>query len=159
MSRPKDVNAHQRAMQALSLRTEGHTYEEIAETLGYSGRASAYNAVSTLLQRQEVESVEKLRAFAGSRYEAIIRELFEMVNAQSGSVAERVSAARAIIRAQDSLNRLYGLNTVPEVHGTGSAQLMIVEAETLSNNMAEVLVPDMPRPDLGEIIDVEVDDE
>lgn len=177
MGRPKDVAARARALEAVRLRVDGLTYEDIAEALGYSGRASAYNAVRDVLERQEAEDVGTLRQVAGDRLELVIAEAHTILTETTTTtemtddgptevetpvhpVSERMAATRAIIRAQDSLNRLHGLNVDPADVGTRTAStLLIVESDTLSNNMAAVLAPDMPRPDLGGIIDVEVDDE
>lgn len=40
-----------RHLEALRLFTAGHTWQEIADQLGYAHRASAYNAVSRVLRR------------------------------------------------------------------------------------------------------------
>lgn len=158
MGTAKDVAARERATKGVQLRVEGRTYEQIAEALGYSGRASAYNAVMGALNRQETESAAELRKVGGRRLEMVIAEMMPMMTDSSASPEDRVRAAKTVIRAQESFSRLFGLAVDP--NGVKQeTQLMIVESEVLSNNMAAVLAPDMPRPDLGEIMDVEVDDE
>lgn len=175
MAKPKDIQARDRGSEAVRLRVDGHTYEEIAEILGFSGRASAYNAVNAVLERQEVESVNALRLVAGTRYDVIIAQMMPVLTAtttitenvdgkpmtrkiQVHAEDERAKAARTILRAQDSLNRLFGLNANPNTPVRNS-QLLIVEAETLSNNMQEALMENPQPVDLGPIVDVVVDDE
>lgn len=40
------TNAIDRNLQAIALRNQGHTYQEIADRLGYAHRMSAYKAVN-----------------------------------------------------------------------------------------------------------------
>ena len=175
MPKTRNISNEDRAIKALNLRAQGATYEQIAERLGYSGKGAVHNVVSKLLSERKAEGVEELRAQGQIRYETVIREMTiilserrkETVVTDSGvsermvptyGVDERANAARTIIRAQDSLNRLFGLNMEQPV-GTSNNQLLIVEAEVLSNNMQEALLPNPQPVELGEIVDVVVDDE
>ena len=175
MPKTVDMNAEERAIRALQLRTQGVTYEQIAQRLDYASRGSAHNAVTRLIEERKAEGVDELRAQGQARYETIIREMSLILSERTQETevtdtgvetklvpvygpAERTAAARAIIRAQDSLNRLYGLNLEQQTNG-GSHQFLIVEAEVLSNNMQAALL-DSPAPiETGEVIDVVVDDE
>lgn len=170
-----DIAADERATKALQLRAQGVTYDQIAKRLNYASRGSAHNAVTRLIEERKAEGVDELRAQGQVRYETIIREMSLILSERKEETemtdsgvetrlvpvygpAERTAAARAIVRAQDSLNRLYGLNIEQQTNG-GSHQFLIVEAEVLSNNMQAALM-DSPAPiETGEVIDVIVDDE
>jgi hypothetical protein len=59
--RTRDVNAAQRATLALQLRTQGQTYEQIAQTCGYASRGACHDAIQRELSRVVVENVDELR--------------------------------------------------------------------------------------------------
>lgn len=146
MGQAKDVAAHERALKAVQMCVEGNTYEQIAETLEYSGRASAHNAINAVLKRCEAEYVSTPRAVSGARYETIIANMMPVLTETTYEgpseltiplhpVVDRVSAAKTVMRAQDSLNRLFGLNVDPAMTSGNGTQFLIVEAEVLSDNM------------------------
>lgn len=175
MPKQANISAEDRAVRAMNMRIQGVTYDQIADRLGYASKGSAHNAVKNLLDNRKAESVDELRAQGQARYETIIREMTLILSERTRETeitdngveeklvpvhgpAERTAAARAIVRAQDSLNRLYGLN-IEQSAGTSSHQFLIVEADVLTNNMQNALM-DNPSPlELGEVIDVVVDDE
>lgn len=47
--RVRQPNERQRALRALELRTQGHTYQRIAEVLNYRDGSGPYRAVTRLL--------------------------------------------------------------------------------------------------------------
>lgn len=57
----RDVNAATRVAQAVQLRAQKYTYEQIAQRAGYGSAAACYNAIQRELQRSVVENVEELR--------------------------------------------------------------------------------------------------
>lgn len=175
MPKTANVNEQSRAIKALNLRAQGATYDQIAERLGYSNRGGAHKAVARLLRGREAEGVDELRAQGQARYETVIREMGLLLSERKQVTevtdtgvetkvvpvhdsASRTAAARAIIRAQDSLNRLFGLN-MEQPSSVSNHQVLIVEAEVLSNNMAQNLLDQPQLIELGEIVDVVVDDD
>lgn len=175
MPKARNIENEERATRALNLRAQGFSYEQIADRLEYSGRGAVHNAVSNLIAKRQAEGVDELRAQGQVRYETIIREMSGILSERKRETvvnddgvevkmvpvygpAERTAAARSIIRAQDSMNRLFGLN-VEQPSVDARTQLLVVEAETLSNNMAAVLAPQQEQIELGEIVDVVVEDD
>ena len=71
----KDAAAAVRALQALELRLQGLTYEEIARQCGYAGRQGAYNAVQRELHRTLQEPAEDVRALEVSRLDRLYRAM------------------------------------------------------------------------------------
>jgi hypothetical protein len=53
--------ASERHAEAVRLRSEGHTYDEIARQLGYRDKATAYNAVQRTLTRAVREPADEVR--------------------------------------------------------------------------------------------------
>ncbi|MCQ9384428.1 helix-turn-helix domain-containing protein [Brevibacterium moorei] len=173
--RPKlDTNNEMRAQKALQLRANGATYDQIAEALGWKDRSSAYMAVKKLLKRNEVEGVDQLRRVALERYDNVFRQAASILNATekhtemtedgvetkripTHSPKDRLAAARLIVRTQESVNRMMGVNVEPEAAQI-TTRTIIVEAETLTNNMAHALTG-APASDDDDIIDVVVDED
>lgn len=154
----KKIRDRERATKAVELRVQGLTYQAIADTLGYTDRTSAQRSVDTLLKSVEVESAETLRAQGLMRHESVIREMVPLMQDPDLGIDDRVKAANVIIRAQDSLSRLMGLNVeVPTIDAR--SQTMIVEAETLSNNMRKALGRESEVIPMPEPVDVIVDEE
>ena len=52
--------AYRRAV-AVELRTQGYSYEEIAQTLEYRDRSGAWRAVMQALQERQVTAVDRMR--------------------------------------------------------------------------------------------------
>lgn len=53
---PKSVNARERQRQAVELRKQGSSFDEIARALGYNNRGAAYKAVQAVLSRLDREA-------------------------------------------------------------------------------------------------------
>src|SRR5260221_666148 len=64
-----DLNAKQRIALAIKLRSQGLTWDEVAEGAGYGSKGAAHHAVSRELQRTITGNVEEMR-----REEAMIIE-------------------------------------------------------------------------------------
>lgn len=73
---PKTLAGRERQRQALQLRTAGYSFDQIAEQLGYADRASAYNAVRQVMQRNEAVDVEERRLTEDARMDALTRAVW-----------------------------------------------------------------------------------
>lgn len=58
---PRDANASMRVTEAIRLRAQKLSYEEIAKRCGYGNRSSCYQAVQRELQRTVILNTEELR--------------------------------------------------------------------------------------------------
>lgn len=58
---PRRAQAADKRRQALELRLEGATFEQIAEQIGYRNRSTAYRAVTSAIQNVGHEQAEQLR--------------------------------------------------------------------------------------------------
>ena len=57
--------------------TRGCTYQQVADTLGYTSRGTAYNVVAKALKEQTAEAVGSLRGLENARLDALQRALWE----------------------------------------------------------------------------------
>ncbi|MCV7057753.1 helix-turn-helix domain-containing protein [Mycolicibacterium gilvum] len=104
-----DADERQRALKAVELRVQGHTYARIAAALDYSDESGARHAVSRLLARREAESIDELRAVHGARLEGVLSSFW--LAATTGDT----HAARIVLRTLDSLAKLHGLDAPTRV--------------------------------------------
>lgn len=171
----KTEASEKRDRDALQLRVTGATYQQISDVLGYGSRANAYRAVKRMLDETREEGVEQLRELGKARYETVIQRMMPVLtetrketeiteqgvierNVPVHSVKERVAAGSTIINAQNSLNRLFGLNEETPVVDART-QTLVVEAQTLTNNMRRAFEVETVSDVEGDIVDVVVEDE
>lgn len=132
------VRAVRKQAEALRLRAQGRTLDQIAQELGYRSRSGALKAITTALAQTITPGVEHLRAIEAERLDLVIatawegwtrslersvREVTERVTATKSTVdrarIERVDAPgdvrylAIIVRASEARARLLGLG-VPE---------------------------------------------
>jgi AraC-like DNA-binding protein len=164
----QDIEAREREITALQLRTAGSSLADIAQVLGYSNTGTVSNVISRALKRDRVVAAEEYRTMAGQRLEAVMARLWEamhrthylasggklMLDPDSGepliSDDENTRAADAYRRAVESYCKLYGLQAPPvsvRVGVTAEADLdsriteMLAEyAERYSQQRARALV-------------------
>ena len=92
----------QRRTEAVSLVTAGHSYDEVAELLGYANRSGAWKAVQAALRAREGEVVDEYRRVNLERLDALLTTVW--ADAMHGD-AKALEAARRIV---DSQSRLLG---------------------------------------------------
>lgn len=100
----RQPDERQRALTAVDLRVQGHTYAQIAAALDYGDESGARHAVSRLLARREAESIDELRAVQSARLEAVLHAFW------AATTSGDTHAARIVLRTLDSLAKLYGLD-------------------------------------------------
>lgn len=89
--------ATQRHAEAVRLRSEGHSYEQIAQQLGYRDRASAYNAVQRTLVGTVREPADELRQMELIRLDALWMQAMQVLQAEHVTV----SNGRVIVIEKD----------------------------------------------------------
>lgn len=109
-----DVDTKQRQQQAVALRLAGATFQEIADTIGYSNAGAAHKAVFRVLDRVDAEMAGELRDVMGARLERLTRALW--AKALTGD-PKAVAEAR---RLNESFRRLYGLDAPLKIEGVRS---------------------------------------
>ncbi len=94
---------------ALDMRLSGHTYAEIAATIGYKNADNAHAAVQRAIKEIHIEPVIERITMAITRYETMMSALWPRIM-EGDPIAIREGRA-----LQDSLNRLEGLNAPDRV--------------------------------------------
>lgn len=96
-----------RRTRAVELSTQGFTYQQIADELGYAGRGTVNRIVRQALESRLTEGVEQLREVEVARLDALQAGLWEAATAGDAAAA---SACVKIIQAR---SRLLGLLAAP----------------------------------------------
>lgn len=114
----KDIN---RDAEIVKLRTQGWTFEQIGAQYGITGNA-AYKAYRRALALVPAEAVNELRETEKQRLETVIRELWKIAHARHPYVSQgrvfddleddgpKLTALAGIVRASESLRKLYGVD-------------------------------------------------
>ena len=103
----KDINSAFRAKQALQLRLEGKTLQEIADTCGFQDRSGAWRSIKRELDRVPLHDADTLRAEGVMRLEALWMAYYpKAINGNLG-------AAHLCLRVEESRRKLLGLDREP----------------------------------------------
>ena len=103
----RKLTAAARQREALTLRAQGLSYEDIAQRLGYRGRSGAWKAVDRALQKVQHEGVGELRILHSLRLGQIIASLWDK--------RDDPRAARAILGCLEREAKLYGIDAPSRV--------------------------------------------
>ena len=118
-----------RRAKAVELRTQGWTYEQITDELGYAYKGTVHNIINAVLEAQQEEAVEKLRQPEGERLDAVQLSLWEK------ALAGDNTAALAVVRIIATRCRLFGLGE-PRVRTGGNVpRTVVVPAEQARSRM------------------------
>lgn len=113
-----DAAAAQRALQALELRLQGKTYEQIAAVCGYRSKSGAYDAVQRELQRTLQEPAEQVRTLEVRRLD----RLYEAMEAKALK-GDTWSVDRCL-KIMERRSALLNLDIAPET--TAGAQMLVI---------------------------------
>lgn len=106
------ADARARADEAFRLRCRGHTWQEIADKLGFKSRSSATLAVKRLILRDPPEDAVTARTYTGHAYRQVTATLFESLEAAktAGDHTAVATIGRAIGEIQEKHAKLTGLH-------------------------------------------------
>lgn len=119
-SSPARISAVERRAQTVELRSQGHTFEEIAQIVGYSNKASAYNAFQTALGSIVKEPVETYRAVELQRLDKMTKGLAD--RAFDGDIP----AVHALLKVMERRAKMLGIDHSPDVQLTNNGQIQVV---------------------------------
>lgn len=123
---PKKVSRAFRRAQAVRMRAEGHTYEQIGEALGIN-RHSAYKIVARAIdeaRETEAEDTAFLRDVQNARIEDMVRRIAEGMKERpraipgTGTIPPTIStleAAQALVKLLERQAKLNGLDAPQKV--------------------------------------------
>lgn len=112
----------QREADCLTLRVEGHTYDEIAEALGFASRSGAQKAFQRAVERIGAEEAREALVLEYERYNAMLAALWPDVD------LGRPRAIRQALAVMERIDRLFGLDDPdcdcrkPTAHGGAMAR-------------------------------------
>ena len=107
----KSLPDREKAIEAVRLKTAGHTWQHIADTLEYSSRQAAQRAAARLLDRVEGETVEDHRNVMDARLEALYAKAWEAI--EKADPARHVGLSQllqAAVRIEDRRAKLFGID-------------------------------------------------
>lgn len=97
------TTATDRRIQAVELALAGHSFDQIAQQIGYSNRGTAWRAVQKALKDREIEAVDAYRETELARLDALQAACWE-----SACAGDR-SAIETALRIIEKRCRLLGL--------------------------------------------------
>src|SRR4051794_27570684 len=95
--------AQERRTRAVELVLTGHTYQQVADQMGYANRGTVYRIVQETLHARQAESIDELRQLEMSRLDAL--QQGHWGNALGGDTA----AAAVVLKVMEQRARLLGL--------------------------------------------------
>jgi len=119
------VEAAHKAVQAVKMRLAKHTYEEIAQTIGYSNGGAAYNAVKREMNRRIVDSIDELRHEEGLALDAMQQNAMVLALGKPCDLA----AIDRVLHIMERRAKLLGLDIKPEdqVQNTNYTKTIILQ--------------------------------
>ena len=106
--------AARRRTRAVELATQGLTYQQIADELGYAHRATVHRIVQQALESRLTEGVEQLREVEVARLDALQAGLWE------AAMAGDAAAVNAIVKIVQTRSRITGLLEGPIRRSSGA---------------------------------------
>lgn len=87
---PDAPGAQSRAARALTMRTSGATYDQIAAEVGYTNRGSAYRAVKTELGRRKLDDPPDVHDLDDRRLDSMLLALWRKAMNGDGWAVDRI---------------------------------------------------------------------
>jgi len=123
-----------RRLRCVELASQGLTYAEIAEAVGYANKSSARKAVVGALSERSVEAVEHLRSVESERLDALQASIWD------AALAGDIRAVEGALRIINARVNLLGLAS------QGSGPLPQDQASVVSPAYWEALRSDVTPP-------------
>ena len=120
MTQQDAVNAHERTIQALELRKAGFTYSVIAEKLGYTGKAAAWDAVNRALKQLKREPAEGVLALELERLDALYKSMYPQ------ALKGNLGAVDRCLKISERRARLLGLDAPVKSDISGDLRVVVV---------------------------------
>lgn len=106
------ISVAERQARAVELRKSGHTFQQIADQLGYAGHQGAYKAVMSALKKTLQEPADELRTLELERLDAMLNSLWPQIMARNAYTPRAVEVA---LKVMDRRAALIGLDAPKQV--------------------------------------------
>lgn len=133
------LNTIERQARAVELRKSGHTFQQIADELGYAGHQGAYKAVMAALKKTLQEPTDELRSLELERLDTMLRSLWPAIIAANAYTPRTVEVA---LKVMDRRAALLGLDAPKQVedHRTVTITVMAQQlAEQTGLNEQDII--------------------
>ena len=127
---PRHISAVEKQRRAVELRMAGHTWQTIADTLGYSSHSSAIRAVEAALVRTLEPASSSFRALTLERLTKVIQVFWPMM------IQGDYSAARTVMQASSDIRKLLGLDSPVQIEHGGNG--IPIQHEVVSIEIGDV---------------------
>jgi len=117
----RTAQVEHRRERAVTLAMAGHSYDHIAETLGYANRSGAWKAVKGALRARTDDAVDEYRALEIGRLEELLTAYYP--DAMKGDLR----AAEMCLKVIDAEVKLLGLDS-PDA-SDGKVESIVISAE------------------------------
>ena len=124
-----DMNARQRAEQAIQLRVLGYSYTEIAKRCGYRDPSGARKAIKTLRDRLLLDDVRDATALQAERIDRAVRECMEWIEQQP--TKDRLWALDRLVPLLKRQAELLGLDAKDDAPTAAQVVFNVVGAEAV----------------------------
>lgn len=101
-----------RQTEAVALRREGHTFDQIATKVGYANRGTAYRVVKAAFETRIAADIDEHRAMEVARLDALQSEMWDVLDSAT-KPEQRVSATSMILKIVQARSKLLGLYDNP----------------------------------------------
>lgn len=128
-----------RAQAMMKRRTEGATWETIAEEFGYTNRSSPRQLVQRVLDTMTVETVDQYRELSNARLDVGLRALVPLIEDAKADPNVRIRAVDSLIRLEARRARLNGLDAPVKVEVSAGVQ---AELDDALRELRDALGPD-----------------
>ena len=112
---PTSLAVHQKHLQAVDLRLNGASYNQIKETLGYKSKSSVHAAIISIIKKDRAGNPRLLREIENQRLDRLWMAMFPLAqrgDARAASVCVRISKRRSEL---EGLNRVRKIRVVGQV--------------------------------------------
>lgn len=132
-SAQQKVTTHAKRVRCVELAAQGLSYDEIAQTVGYAGRGSAYKAIAAALRAQQAPAVDELRALEVERLDALQRSCWD------AALEGDIPSVDRVLKVIAARVRLLGLDQYTDKPASGGGRLVSLDwqpdpAELSSNS-------------------------
>lgn len=114
----RTIEDYERDHNALELRKEGYTFEDISKRLGYSTRSGSYRAVMRRLQGMDKPAIEELRELEVHRLDAMLNAIWPDI--QQGDQG----AINTGLRISERRSKMLGLDAPHRIEAKASIDVM-----------------------------------
>lgn len=125
---PERLDAAAKALEAVRLRRNGMTYQEVADEIGYSSKSSAFEAVKRGLAEVRdltAEEAEELRTLEAMRLDGALQVAWAIMEDEDAGNETRLKAVDRVVKTSESRRKLFGLDGPIKINLSGDEDVKV----------------------------------